>query len=292
MVFQINGAMRDNGISQVGCGMTVRGAAMAESRYVFDNAATAETSLRFSGLEATFDPSTIRVLTGAGVTGGWACWEVGAGGGSIARWLAERVGPAGSVLATDIDPRFIPPSRLDQLEVARHDVTADVIPSARYDLIHARLVLSHLPQRREVLARLTQSLRPEGWLVIEDFCHAFERGTEPPSPADAKFRKVVLALARFMERATGNEWDFATSLPQLLAGLGLGDVGGEGRLVFGEGGSPVAGVIEAALRQVGDQMIAAGLVDRPALDEAIAFLATPTSMVSLPLMVSAWGRRK
>ena len=77
-----------------------------------------------------------------------------------------------------------------------------------------------------------------------------------------------------------------------LADLGLADVGGEGRLVFGRGGSPAAGVIEAALRQVGDQMIAAGLVDRSALDEAIVFVTTPASMVSLPTMVSVWGRQK
>jgi hypothetical protein len=64
-------------------------------------------------------------------------------------------------------------------------------------------------------------------------------------------------------------------------------VDGEGRLAFGPGGSPAAGVIEVALRQVGDQMIAVGLVDRPALDEAIVFLTTPTSVVSLPLMASA-----
>jgi SAM-dependent methyltransferase len=266
--------------------------AMAESRYVFDNAVTAETELRFSGLEATFDPSTIGYLTGVGVTDGWMCWEIGAGGGSIARWLAERVGPAGRVLATDIDPRFIPPSQLGHLEVIRHDVTVDVIPPGRYDLIHARLVLDHLPQRRDVLTRLAQALRPGGWLLIEDFCHAFERGSKPTSPADAKFRKVLAALGDFLERATGNQGDYATSLPQLLAGLGLAEVGGEGRLVFGQGGSPAAGVIEAGLRQVGDQMIAAGLVDRPALDEALVFLAAPTSMVSLPLLVSAWGRQK
>ena len=34
---------------------------MAESRYVFDNAATAETGLRFSGLEATFDSAARRL---------------------------------------------------------------------------------------------------------------------------------------------------------------------------------------------------------------------------------------
>ena len=65
---------------------------MAENRYVFDNAVTAETGMRFSGLEATFDPATIGYLTSVGVTDGWACWEIGAGGGSIASWLAKRAG--------------------------------------------------------------------------------------------------------------------------------------------------------------------------------------------------------
>jgi len=90
---------------------------MADSRYVFDNAVTAETEQRFAGLEAALDPSTFRYLSGIGVTSGWVCWEVGAGSGSIATWLAERVGPTGRVLATDIDPRFIPVSRLAHLEV-------------------------------------------------------------------------------------------------------------------------------------------------------------------------------
>jgi SAM-dependent methyltransferase len=264
---------------------------MAENRYVFDNAVTAETGMRFSGLEATYDPATIGYLTGVGVTAGWACWEIGAGGGSIASWLAKRVGPAGSVLATDIDPRFIPASELAQLEVARHDVTTDAIPAARYDLIHARLVLSHLPQRGDVTVRLVQALRPGGWLVIEDFSGAFERGTEPVGPAGARFRKVNMALGEFLARSNEDQSDFAASLPHLLASLGLTDVGGEGRVVFGRGGSPSARVLEAGLRQAGDRMIAAGLVDRLALDEAIAYLDTPSSVVSMPTMVSAWGRQ-
>ncbi len=265
---------------------------MAEGRYVFDNAVTAETEVRFSGLEATFDPSTIGYLTGVGVTDGWVCWEIGAGGGSIARWLAERVGPTGGVLATDIDPRFTPASQQDQLQIVRHDVTTDAIPAARYDLIHARLVLSHLPQRLDVLVRLSQALRPGGWLVIEDFSGAFERGSEPAGHADARYRKVHFALGEFLARSNDDQSDFAASLPHLLAGLGLADVGGEGRVVFGRGGSPAVRVIEAGLRQVGGQMIAAGLVDRSALDKAIVYLTSPASMVSLPTMVSAWGRRK
>jgi hypothetical protein len=152
--------------------------------------------------------------------------------------------------------------------------------------------MSHLPQRRDVMARLAQALRPGGWLVIEDFCGAFERGSEPADDDDAKYREVHAALDEFLARANDNRPDYATSLPQFLAVLGLADVGGEGRLVFGRGGSPAARVVEAGLRRVGEQMVTTGLVDSMALDQAIVFLSTPTSMLSMPMMVSAWGRRK
>ncbi|HZM84459.1 MAG TPA: class I SAM-dependent methyltransferase [Candidatus Limnocylindrales bacterium] len=39
---------------------------------------------------------------------------------------------------------------------------------AAFDVIHARAVLTHLPERDEVLARLVAALRPGGWLLIED----------------------------------------------------------------------------------------------------------------------------
>ena len=43
-------------------------------------------------LEDSFDPGTFRWLDQLGVGSGWRCLEVGAGGGSVARWLADRVG--------------------------------------------------------------------------------------------------------------------------------------------------------------------------------------------------------
>src|SRR5438045_4173301 len=78
---------------------------------------------RLAGLSAQFDTTTIRHLAATGVTDGWRCLEVGAGAGSVARWLAAAVGPTGRVLATDLDIRFLgdlgPP-----IEVVRHDVTS------------------------------------------------------------------------------------------------------------------------------------------------------------------------
>jgi hypothetical protein len=100
-----------------------------------------------------------------------------------------------------------------------------------------------------------------------------------------------VALGEFLARSNDDQSDFAASLPQLLASLGLTEVGGEARVVFGRGGSASARVVVAGLRQAGDRMIAAGLVDRPALDEAVAYLDTPTSVVSMPTMVAAWGRQ-
>jgi Histidine kinase-, DNA gyrase B-, and HSP90-like ATPase len=59
------------------------------SQYIFDNAAP-QAGQRFASLQTLYDHWTIRHLETTGVGPGWLCWEVGAGGGSIARWLAER----------------------------------------------------------------------------------------------------------------------------------------------------------------------------------------------------------
>jgi hypothetical protein len=61
---------------------------------------------RLAGLSAQFDPVTIRHLASIGVEAGWHCLEVGAGAGSIARWLAATVGGTGRVVATDLDTQF------------------------------------------------------------------------------------------------------------------------------------------------------------------------------------------
>src|SRR5690348_6607184 len=96
-----------------------------------------------------FNPATFRHLEAAGVGEGWRCWEVGAGGPSIPRWLAQRVGPTGSVLATDIDISWLDPD--GGFQVTRHDVALDPPPGTGFDLVHARAVLMHVPGRDRAL---------------------------------------------------------------------------------------------------------------------------------------------
>jgi precorrin-6B methylase 2 len=62
---------------------------------------------RLALLTQVADPITIRRLTDLRVGRGWSCLDVGAGDGSVAHWLAGRVGPIGRVVATDLNLRFL-----------------------------------------------------------------------------------------------------------------------------------------------------------------------------------------
>ncbi|MBV9511428.1 MAG: class I SAM-dependent methyltransferase, partial [Caulobacteraceae bacterium] len=122
--------------------------------------------------------------------------EVGAGGGSVAAWLADRVGPTGAVLATDqrIDP--MAGVTAPNLQVRVHDVVADPIDEAAYDLVHLRFVLQHLPDRAAVLRKLIAALRPGGWLLVEEADYgAFDASIgHMPAPVAAWYREVQHVL--------------------------------------------------------------------------------------------------
>src|SRR5688572_25531187 len=123
---------------------------------------------RLELLEQCLDPMTTRSLDAIGVQPGWRCLEVGGGGGSVTRMLCERVGPAGRVAAVDLDTRFLEEIQDQNLDVYRQDIVADGLPGDAYDLIHARLLLMHLPTREKVLEQMAATLRPGGWLLIEE----------------------------------------------------------------------------------------------------------------------------
>ena len=134
--------------------------------YILDNADRQSVD-RFDALAAMFDAGTIQHLQRRGVSEGWACLEVGAGGGSIARWLADRVGASGHVLATDIDTRHLEQARSGNLDIQRHDIAADALPESAFDLVHARLVLMHVVDGSTAMAKMIAALKPGGWLVVE-----------------------------------------------------------------------------------------------------------------------------
>src|SRR5262245_66513514 len=107
--------------------------------YPLDNA-HGKSDTRMDLLARMFDPPTQRALERVGVAAGWHCLEVGGGGGSVARWLAARVGASGRVLCTDINTRLVENrGGAPNLEVRVHDIARDPLPAARFAPVHAPL---------------------------------------------------------------------------------------------------------------------------------------------------------
>jgi tRNA A58 N-methylase Trm61 len=102
------------------------------STYVFRNSDT-ESVDRFASLERCYDPVSTAHLAALGIGDGLRCLEVGTGSGSIANWLADRVGHGGRVVATDIDTRRVG-AVAENVEVWSHDIVNDELPEATFDL--------------------------------------------------------------------------------------------------------------------------------------------------------------
>jgi ubiquinone/menaquinone biosynthesis C-methylase UbiE len=253
--------------------------------YLLDNAAQ-QTGCRFSGLEAGLDENTKAGLSAVGITAGWRCLEIGAGSGSIARWMAERVGAHGHVLATDIDTRWIQGNGLSQ----RHDVAADPLAQDEFDLIHARLVLGWLPTRDAVLSRLVAALRPEGWLVVEDFDPVLYHCLDPLNDDERVFDKVRDAFHRALQRR-----DLDTTWPRTLshrfALAGLEQVGAAGHLAICHGGSPAAQLWIANIDQLGDGLIQAGQITAAERDTFLRLNHDLSFVGNYPLLITAWGKK-
>ena len=143
--------------------------------------------------ESLFDPGTVAMLNAVGVQPGWRCLVAGAGHGSIARWLADRVAPTGTVVATDIDTQFLTWCAGPNLEVRRHDLLEETLEAESYDLIHTRGLLLHLLDRQQqAIDRLVGAARLGGWLVIDESDAATLGPADPSHPA---FQTVTDVLA-------------------------------------------------------------------------------------------------
>jgi SAM-dependent methyltransferase len=261
----------------------------ATSIYTLDNAGR-EASARFAALAAMYDPGTIRHLEERGVSSGWHCLEVGGGGGSIAAWLAARVGSAGRVVVTDIDPRFLESLQVPNLEVRRHDIVNDPLPEAAFDLVHSRLVLLHLPEREKALARMVAALKPGGWLVDEEF----DASSMPPNPAvnpGEVLLKTLIASRRVMEDRGADDRGFARRLFSRLRAHGLVDVAAEAGIFMWHSGSPGVSLLRANFEQLHSSMIDAGYITEEEFNQDIARLDDPGFMMPSPVMWTAWGRR-
>jgi len=262
----------------------------AASTYPLDNASE-KASTRMEVLARLYDPTTRRVIDSTGIAAGWSCLEVGGGGGSVARWLADRVGVAGRVLCTDLDTRIIEQASAvagGNLEVKRHDIAHDDLPREAFDLAHARLVMIHVPERERALESMVKSLKPGGWLVIEDFDtaslqpDAHVNRFETPLPTSEAVRKY---LTRHQDGYYGRR------LHGRFRELGLLEVSAEARMVMFDRANGGADLMRVNFEQIGADVIAAGLITRQQIDADLATLERDDFAIPSPILWCVIGKK-
>jgi SAM-dependent methyltransferase len=262
---------------------------MSSEGYLLDNSAR-EAGIRFEALSALFDPSTFRHIDALGIVPGWRCWEVGAGGASVPRWLAQRVGPAGYVLATDIDISWAREAAGPALEIRRHDVGRDEPPSGAFNLVHARLVLVHVSDREVALRRMVDALRPGGWLIVEDADPALQPLTclDEYGPEQVLANKLRSGFRALMTER-GVDLAYGRKLPRLLRAAGLSDVGCDAYFPVA---LPACAPLETAtVNLVGAAIVEKELATSAEIEQHLANVAAGRLDLATAPLISAWGRR-
>lgn len=176
---------------------------------------------RLNLLEAIFDPLSRQRRTL--VQPGWRCLEVGAGRGSMARWLAQQVGERGRVVATDVDTTYLQRLTVPNLDIRRHNILSDPLDElgpGSFDLVCARLLLFWLAGKQEdAIRRMVECLRPGGWLIDEDGDWGLVAPVDPTHPHYALYHRAWKNGDWWTVR--GYDPTFGRKLPALFERCGL-----------------------------------------------------------------------
>lgn len=239
--------------------------------------------------ERIFDPVTIRHLNEIGVREGWRCADIGAGTGSIARWLARRVGMSGAVVATDIDTRFLATLASSTLSVRRHDIVTEPLEFDAFDLVHARLFVARMPEltaaRDAALAHMLAALKPGAWLLAEACDIVMSESILPASELQIK---AAEALRTLYARSPEDRF-FGRKLRSSLQALQLERIHTD---VSAASASTDVNAFALALEQQRVALASAHLLTDGEIDLAIAEAAHQSvADAYYPLMVAAWGQR-
>ncbi|HZN77969.1 MAG TPA: methyltransferase, partial [Micromonosporaceae bacterium] len=166
------------------------------------------------------DPHLLAPLVGAGA----ACLELGAGNGSIAAFMADLAGEHGDVVAVDLQPQHVRDH--PRVKTIQWNVVTDGIPLGPFDVIHARLLLAHLPTRRQILADAGGQLAPGGVLCIEEWGEftppAVLRHLDGSDLPELYGRYQQALLGMF--RAADNDNTWCTQVADAMAEAGLVEI--------------------------------------------------------------------
>lgn len=246
-----------------------------------------------------WEPATARLLDRIPLGAGAECLDAGCGPGETMRLLARRVGVDGSVTGVDADralgeltERTLHADGYRQCRFrAAHLAPDEPVPGGPYDLVYARLLLFHLPERVRVLARLWDAVRPGGHLVVQDY-DLHQVGVVPDVASANEAMRILVAAFE----ARGCDVRAGVRLRQLFAEAGAGYPDGTdvaGRLEpFGSGYT----LLYETLRSVLPAAFAHNLTDEEHAERTLSALRAdaaryPDRTMIWPFLLGAWKRK-
>lgn len=239
---------------------------------------------RLDALSVPFDPMSLQLCLEAGLRPGASVLEVGPGTGRFGQLMADA---GATVVGVDIEPALALSLPGRTYDVVQGDVRDGTLPDGPFDLVHARLVVGHLPDRRGALRTLADRLAPGGWLVVEDFDRVTSGTVEPP---DEAYSRVADAIWQVLAGG-GFDGTMGRQLQGALGGIGLSDVVSTGDVQCAPG-DPERGIPQWDLLL--DQLLVPVQARVP--DEDIqrfrSVLRDPAHVVLSPMLVRARGRRR
>jgi SAM-dependent methyltransferase len=245
---------------------------------------------RLATIEQAYDPWSIRTIEATSPQPGWRCLEVGAGGGSIAEWLCRRVGKAGRVTATDLETKFLASIEAENLEVRTHDIVSDPLEEGCYDLVHARAVLEHLPERDDVLRRLIGAVKPGGWLTVDcgDFSSVRQVGGRLE---DREFFEEAFEAVTGTSRGFGADLLYGGRIGDAFRAGGLEQVEVEGFITEWGLAHPIGSLYELTFQRLQQPAIETGAITSADFDRLLEVMRSPDFRALSHIFYSARGRR-
>jgi hypothetical protein len=157
-------------------------------------------------------------------------------------------------------------------------------------VVHARLLLVHVPHRDQALAAMAAALSPGGWLVLEEADPALQPLVclEDARPAEQLANQLKSGFRRLLA-ARGVDLAFGRTLPRRLRELGLVDVGADAYFPISD---PACAELErASVEQLRGRLTAAGIATNSEIDQHLANVADGTLDLATSPMISCWGRK-
>ncbi len=240
---------------------------------------------RLALMSALLDPMERVRIDHLGIAPGWRCLELGCGNGSIAEFLAERVAPAGHVVASDLDLSFITNLQKPCLEVRRINLLEDPIEPAAYDFVVARALLHHLASPRLALERMMAALKPGGVLL------SIEPDMLPcTAAAPESLNQFWRGWIQWSE-AAGIDYFIGRKIPAWLDSLGLEKISSEGTTAQFSGASPWATYWIETMRELAPALEQSGSLTAETLAEFFARYQDPHYWTSVITFTATWGRK-